>query len=845
MTPERDQQIDELCREAMERPPAQRSSFLEAACAGDPHLRRDVELRLPARGRPESLVESPPETASPTLGSQPTHLSPRRALAHYQLRSLLGQGGMGEVYLAEDPRLGRSVAIKLLAPHLVRDQAAKARFIREARAASKLDHPNIGTIYDIGEQDGELFLVLAHYQGETLNQRLERGPLPVDEAVEILRQLALGLEAAHRAGIVHRDIKPANVLVTNSGTAKILDFGLAKLLSDSHGPNMTEAGQVMGTPLYMSPEQLRGEAIDARTDLWSLGVLAYELLSGVSPFRTASKEGIPSRILRDEPASLRSVPGVPEWLVELVSQLLRKNPAERPQSASEVLGRLQDRNRDGRTSTQPPLPRKTMLAVGGLVLAGVLTLGSWFALNRGGGSIDSLAVLPFTNASGDPNTEYLSDGISESLINSLAEVRGLRIVPRSSVFRYKGKVADTQKIGRELQVRAVLTGRLLRRGDTLNVQTELVDVDRGSQLWGTQYNRKLADIISVQEEISREISQNLRLRLTGEEKQRLTKRYTQDSQAYQLYLKGRYFWDKRSPDALESAIEYFQQAIHQDPNYALAYVGLADAYAVLALFGERDPRLVMPKAKAAALKALEMDDGLGEAHVSLGWVSYSYDWDWPTAGKHFERALALKPAYPPAHYLYSLYLMAQGRFDDGLAEARRAVELDPLSLAARHYLEVQLFIGGRVDESIEECRRTLELDPGYAVSHAQLGQSYAEKGMYPEALAAFEKYSALSRGSPMSLAFLGYIHARTGDRAFALGVLDKLKALSKERYVSGMWFGLVYVGLGEKDEAFRSLETAYQEHANFLAYLRVLPWWRPLRSDSRFADLQRRIGPLQ
>jgi serine/threonine protein kinase/Tfp pilus assembly protein PilF len=763
-----------------------------------------------------------------------------RVLEHYRLEERLGAGGMGLLYRATDLALGRPVAIKLLARHLVSDETAKARFVQEARAASALDHPNIATVYDIGEQEGELFIVMALYDGETLKQRLEKGRLPVDEAVANLREVVLGLEAAHRAGIVHRDIKPANVFKTSSGTAKILDFGVAKLLGESQA-QMTQVGQAVGTVLYMSPEQLRGEPVDARSDLWSVGVVAYELLVGVSPFQTDSSAASAARILHDEPTSLTAVPGIPDWLAELVSQLLRKNPAERLQSASEVLKRLDqaapsklanpDLSAQGRRSQLNPGWKWT--AVG---LAVGVAAAAFFYLRFFRGSadaIDSIAILPLANASNEPDTEYLGEGLSESLSNSLSQLPHLKVKSRDSVSRYKTQGFDAQTAGRELGVRAILTGRVLKRGDTISTNVQLVDVQGSNVIWGAQYHRKLADILTLQEDLSREISQNLRLRLTSEEKQRLTKRYTENPEAYQLYLKGMYYVYKANPEATLKGREYFQQAIDKDPAYPLPYAGLAATYV---FWSGLPPREAMPKAKAAVRKSLELDDSVAQAHIVMGLVSLRFDWDWATAEKHFQRAIALNPAYPLAHHEYAHYLVLLGRLDEALAEAKRALDLDPVSPLINSGLAWVHFAARRSDVAIEQARKTLELDPGLPPALWVLVCAYATKGMYREALTEVSKYPP-----SFNQALLAYVHARLGERSEALRILDELRAASKQRYVPASSFALVHAGLGEKDQAFAWLEKAYEERSG-VVYLKVDPFWDPVRSDPRFAELLRRIG---
>ena len=463
-------------------------------------------------------------------------------------------------------------------------------------------------------------------------------------------------------------------------------------------------------------------------------------------------------------------------------------------------------------------------------------------LGRHQEAIESVAVLPFANDSADPDGEYLSDGITETLINSLSQIWNLRVVARSTVFRYKGKDIDPQKAGNDLHVRAVVSGRLLQRGNTLIVRAELMNVATGGQLWGGQYNRKPEDVFALQDDLSREISEKLRLQLTGEERQRLTKRYTEDSEAYRLYLKGRYHWNKRSPEGLQKAVEYFQQALDKDPAYSLAYAGLADTYAYLSFFNVVAPREAMPKAKTAAVKGLEIDKALAEAHVSLGYISFTYDGDWPAAGKHFEQALALNPAYTRGHTFYPFYLSSIGRSEEALEVAKGALDLDPASPAVSHSLAVQLYLARKFDRAIQQAHDTLEMDANFAISYAVLGEVYLSKGMYREGLSELEKYSALSRSGAASLALLGYSHARLGERKESLQVIEALKAASKQSFVPALFVALVYAGLEDKDQAFTWLEKAYEERFNRLAYLKVEALWDPLRSDPRFADLLRRVG---
>jgi eukaryotic-like serine/threonine-protein kinase len=682
-----------------------------------------------------------------------------QTISHYHILEKLGQGGMGVVYRAEDSRLERTVALKFLSEELSRDPRAVERFQREARAASALNHPHICAIYDIGEHAGRHFMAMELLEGTPLHHLIAAGALAPDRVLELGMELADALEAAHGKGIIHRDIKPANVFVTERGHAKLLDFGLARPPLDHHGITagptrepLTDPGAVMGTLAYMSPEQVRGDALDAGTDLFSLGCVLYEMTTGRPAFTGSTPGTIHEAILNRTPVPVGRVnPESPPRLEEVVNKALEKDPKLRYQHASELRADLQRLKRDsdsGSTAQRvAAVPagasgwrrRGPLLAVAAVAVIALLAAGVQLSGRRSkGGAIDSVAVLPFVNSSGDADGDYLSDGITESLIANLSQVRSLRVTARSTVFRYKGKEIDPQKIGQDLHVGAVLSGRLLQRDGTLVVRTELMDVANGTQLWGGQYNRKVADVFALQDELSKEISERLRLRLTDDEKLRLTKRYTDNAEAYQLYLKGLYYFNKRSPDGLQKALDHLNRAVDADPAYALAYAGLADSYSGMSFFNIVPPSAAMPKAKAAAAKALEIDSSLAEAHISLAYASFTYDWDWAAATSHFDRALALNREAVLNHSYYAFYLTVAGRFEEAVSVARRALERDPVSASLSHALAVQWVLSRHLDEGIDESRRTIELDPAFAPAHDVLGMALATKGMHREALTEIE-----------------------------------------------------------------------------------------------------------
>ncbi|MCA1602541.1 MAG: protein kinase, partial [Acidobacteria bacterium] len=814
-------------------------------------------------------------------GRDPNHrlqtvtLSAGKKLGRYEIRSQLGAGGMGEVYLALDTELDRTVAIKILPEALASNQQRLQRFIQEAKAASALNHPHILTIHEIGTTETSRFIATEFIDGDTLRRRIRDGSLSLNEILDIAMQTAGALAAAHEAGIIHRDIKPENIMVRRDGYIKLLDFGLAKLtgppgsITDTEAPTKamvnTGAGTVMGSAYYMSPEQAKGTGVDARTDLWSLGAVLYEMVTGHVPFAGETPTEAISLILQREPAPLsRYVHEVPSELERIVSKTLTKNREERYQSARDLLIDLRNLKRklevdaeidrtvpsdlraaastsavqgspataSGAVAATASAPashgassaeyfvsgiKQHKLVAASVVLAIVLGIIGFSVYLRTGSpevAIESIAVLPFQNRSTEPDTEYLSDGLAESLIYRLSQLPNLKVSPTSSVFHYKGKEINPVKVGQELGVSAVLVGRMVQRGDNLTISAELVDVRYNKLLWGEQYERKMSELLATQREIAREIVDKLRLRVSVQEKG-LAKHYTESNEAYQFYLKGRFYWNKRSKEGFQKALEYFQQAIESDPKFALAYSGLADTYNLLGgpeAGGDMPPNDVLPKAKAAALKALEIDDSLAEPHVSLGHVKYYYDRDWAAAEREFKRAIELNPNYSIAHHWYAIYLSVVGRKREALAEMRRAQELDPLSLPINVWLGRILSLSGESDQAIEQVRKTVEMDPNFIQAHYRLGILYEEKGMYDEANSEFEQVLKLSGGKPLGVAALARVYALAGKRAEAQKNLDELLQLSKHRYVSPTSIAMIYIALGDKDRAFAWLDEGEKAH---------------------------------
>jgi eukaryotic-like serine/threonine-protein kinase len=805
-------------------------------------------------------------------------LSPDFNLSHYRVISKIGAGGMGEVYLAQDTKLDRKVALKILPAELATNQDRMRRFSQEAKAASALNHPNIVTIYEIDQTDSGPFMATEFIDGQTLRERLRLTPMKVNEALEVATQVAGALAAAHAAGIVHRDIKPENVMIRYDALVKVLDFGLAKLFDsaasrrvDSEAPTRdainTDTGVVMGTAVYMSPEQARGLAVDARTDIFSLGVILYEMIAGRLPFAGSNTNEILASILSDkDPAPLaRYTQDSPAELERIVSKALRKNRDERYQTIKDLLidlKRLKDdldfENRLERSSsprskaaTASEMPARLTReetngirwrsVVIGLAALLVLSAGVGLYLYRvraGSGPITSLAVLPFINASGTGDVDYLSDGMTDSLINSLSTLPGMKVIAKSSSFQYKNKEVDPQQVAKALGVEAILTGKLTQRADTLTISIELVNAEDKSHIWGEQYIRNTSDLLALQQELSTDISEKLRVKLTGEEQKRLTKRYTENVEAYQLYLKGRYFADQYSADGFQKAVEHFNQAIQKDPNYALAYTGLADSYWVVSALS-LPPREAMPKAREAAVKALRIDDTLAEAHSSLALVQAFYDYDLSSAEREFKRAIELNPGSAAAHQWYGWYLFVLNRTGEALKELKRAQELDPLSMLINGELGMAYHFSRQYDRAIEAYQKAIEMDPNNSFARIGLARLLTLKGEYEKAI---EVASKPESDDPYLVAAIGAAYARWGKRAEAEKVIERLKERSKQSYIPPYAVCGIYIGLGKKQQALDWLEKSYEYREDAMLWLNSDPVLDDLRSEPRFHDLVRRVG---
>lgn len=815
-------------------------------------------------------------------------------ISQYKVIARLGSGGMGEVYLAQDLRLRRKVALKLLFEEVTKNEDWVRRFEQEALAASALNHPNIITIYEVGQTGESHFISTEFIDGQTLRERFRQQTLTVGEAVDIAIQVATALVAAHVAGIIHRDIKPENVMLRSDGYVKVLDFGLAKFTEQrppGSGPSDQQAeteaavntnpGVVMGTVSYMSPEQARGSHVDARTDIFSLGVLLYEMLTGRLPFEGTTPSEIIVSIIGKRPAPLaRYAPEIPPELERIVGKSLSKNRDDRYQTLKDMLIDLKRLKRQldlevelsdlpeavsGRqfvtaggggtrimtgeqkaASTALSLPhvssaeyivsgikqhKKATLIMVAVAMIGFVGVMYYMLAPR---PIDSIAVLPFYSTNPDPTTELLADDIAQNIINELTELPGLRVMSFNSVQQYRGSQINPQSVGRDLDVRAVLLGRITKRDNSIMLNAELIDTRDRRQIWGIQRAVKFSDFLLVPDEIVAAVSDKIGLKLSAEEKKK--------KDAEMLYVKGRNAWNKRTTDGINEAMRNFDQALELYPNFALAYAGLADCHNMLGTYGAKPPKEAFPKAHDAAIKALAIDNNLAEAHAALAYTTFRGDWNWPEAEKEFRQAIKLNDNYASAHQWYANYLAAQGRFDEAIKETRRTQEIDKTSLIINAHFGLINFLAHRFDEAIAECKKTVELDPTFFVARRYLGLSYAQKGMYQEAIVEFEKAIAASSGSPLMRAEYASTLALSGDRKKAQAELDILIELSKQKYISAYHIAAIYVALKDKDRAFEFLERAFQDRADWMAFLNVDPRFDSIHSDPRFIHLKRRMN---
>lgn len=780
----------------------------------------------------------------------------------YEILEVLGSGGMGKVYRAVDKKLDEEVALKMINPDIASDKRTLDRFSNELKIARKISHKYIGRMYELMEDKLTHFITMEYVPGEDLKSFIRRsGQMAVGTTLRIATQVCEGLLEAHKLGVVHRDLKPSNIMIDKQGNAKVMDFGIARSLK---AKGITGSGVIIGTPEYMSPEQAEAKETDHRSDIYSLGIVLYEMLTGHLPFEGDTPLSIAMKQKGEIPKDPKELnPQIPDDLNHLILKCLEKEKEKRYQSAEEVIAEMGSLEQDVPTA-QREVPRRKPLSskeitvsfnlkklfIPGLVLAALLIAAIIFWQLRPQKEVPlfesgrpSIAVLPFDDLSQEKDQEFFCHGFAESLIIALSKIENLRIPAKTSSFFFKGKEQELDEIGEKLDVATVLMGSVQKAENKIRIFAQLVKVADASILWSGKFNREMDDIFSIQDGITLEIVKELKGTLLGEEKEILVKRYTENAEAYNLYLQGQFFWEKRTEEGFKKALDYFEQAIDKDPNYALAYVGLADTYGTFVGYGFLSADEAVPRIRTLLEKALSIDDEIAEAHVLMALITHNYDWDWEGAEKEFKLALQLNPNYMYAHLWYGIYLANKGQIDKALEEQTRAYELDPLNIVANYGVGQMNVAARRYDDAIEAFEKTLSMDQNFVPAYGGLGKTYLLRSKYVDALRELDKALELSkRNDPYLLAIMGITYAKSGNRIEAEKILKELLELSQQRHVQPVWIAALYMGLDQKDQAFEWLDKAYRERSTELVSLKIDPLWDDLRPDPRYPELLKKIG---